>query len=357
MIKPLTIPSGQLLALSFGLLFAAVPSSSNYTLKSYDVGTGGTSSSTSTNYQLNGISGAQAGSNSMQSSTSYGLQTGVNSTINSNVPPAPTFTNPSNYYDRLILVVNTGSNPTDTKYLIAISADNFATTSYVQSDNSIASSQAIANYQSYAAWGGASGFAVLGLQPATTYKVKVKALQGKFTGSIFGPTASAATVSTSVSVSLTTSLTSTPPFVVDFTSLTPGNVTNGNADAVIGLTSNANNGGTIYVRDINAGLLSTLSGNTIASNTADLSVAASGYGAQVTSVSQASGGPLASQPPYNGSASNVGGLLTALQPVMSTTGPVTNGSGTVRLMAKASLSTQSASDYGDTVTLVVAMNF
>jgi hypothetical protein len=335
------------------LLFGAVPSSTNYTLKTYDVGGSG-GSGASTNYKLNGTAGSQSGSTG--ASTNYSDGSGVLNASNSNVPPAPTFTNPSNYYDKLKLVLNTGSNPSDTKYLIAISDDNFVTTQYVQSDTSVGTSQAIANYQTYASWGGASGFNILGLLPSTTYKVKVKALQGSFSGSAFGPTATAATVATSLTMSLTTSLTSSPPFPVSFT-LTPGSVVNGGADAVLGLDSNANGGGTLYVRSANGGLTSVLAATTIASATDDLASASSGYGAQVVSSGQSSGGPFGSVSPFNVAGTNVGALSTTFQPIVTSTTPLVGGTATVRLKAKASTVTPSATDYADTVTFVIAMQF
>jgi hypothetical protein len=334
------------------LLFAATPSSTNYTLKTYDVGGSGGSSS-STNYKLNGTAGGSAGNGS---STTYGTSNGVLSENNSNVPPAPTFTNPSNYYDKLKLVLNTGSNPTDAKYLIAISSDNFTTTNYVQSDNSVGSSQAITNYQTYSTWGGASGFLILGLQPSTTYKVKIKALQGTFSGSAFGPTASAATINTTLTMSLSTTLTATPPFTSDLT-LTPGSVATGNADAQLGLDSNANSGGTLYLKSANGGLTSTLAATTIASASTDLASASSGYGAQVTATGQTSGGPFSSLSPFNVSGTNIGGLTTSFQPIVSTTAPLVGGTTTVRLKAKAATTTPAATDYSDVVTFVIAMLF
>lgn len=336
------------------LLFAAAPSSTNYTLKTYDIGTGGTTS-TSTNYGLQAGTGNQSGN--AQSSTTYGSQSDGRGVANAAVPPAPSLTNPSNYYDRLKLVIATGGNATDTKYLIAVSTDNFVTTKYVQTDNSIGSSQALTNYQTYSAWGGASGFLMLGLSASTTYQVKVKALQGNYTGSAFGPTASASTVAPSVTFSLATTLTSTPPFTVGFTSMTSGVVTTGNADATLGLTTNANNGGSVYVKDSNAGLYSTLANTTITSASTDLSSAFTGYGGQVTATSQASGGPVSSQSPFNGTSDNVGALTTSLQQLISTTAPVTTGSATFRLKAKVAAITPSATDYTDTVTLIAAMNF
>ncbi len=342
--------------LGIGLLFAAVPASSNFTLKSYDFGTGGTGASSSTNYRLNGVTGTQSGA-APASSTNYGLGTGVNNTSDSGVPPAPTFTNADSTYDRLKLVINTGGNPADTKYLIAISADSFATTQYVQADTSVGSSQAVSNYQTYAVWGGATGFSVSGLAQSTTYQVKVKAMQGNFTGSAFGPVASAATITPTVSVSLTTSLTSTPPFTASFSNLIAGSVANGNADVIIGLTSNAANGGSVYVRGANAGLLSSSTSNSIASASADLSVAGFGYGAQVTSVGQTLGGPLSKRAPFAGASNNVGGISTSLQPILTTDGPLTSGAATVRLMAKPASTTLSANDYADILTLVVAMEY
>lgn len=336
------------------LLFAAAPSSTNYTLKTYDIGSGG-GTSTSGSFGLQGGAGNQSGN--AQSSATYSAQTDGRGVVNASVPPAPTFSNPSNYYDRLKLVLATGNNPNDTKYLIAVSTDNFATTKYVQTDNSLGASQAITNYQTYSAWGGASGFLVVGLSASTTYQVKIKALQGSYTGSGFSPVASAATVAPSVTFSLTTTLTSTPPFAVGFNGLTAGSVVAGTANALIGLTTNANNGGAVYVRDINAGLYSTLANTTIASASADLTSASSGYGGQVSSVGQTSGGPIVAQSPFNGGSNTVGALTTSLQQLISTVSPVTNGTATFQLKAKAAALTPSASDYTDTVTLIAAMNF
>lgn len=336
------------------LLFAASPASSNYTLKTYDIGTGG-GTSTSGNYGVQAGTGLQSGS--VQSSATYQAQSDGRGVVNAAVPPAPTFSNPSNYYDRLQLVLATGGNPTDTKYLIAVSTDNFVSTKYVQTDNSLGLSQAITNYQTYAAWGGASGFLIVGLSSSTTYQVKVKALQGSYTGSAYSPVSSASTVAPSVTFSLATTLTGTPPFTVGFAGMTAGNIVTGNADALLGLTSNANNGGAIYVRDSNGGLYSTLASTTLTSATADLSSASSGYGGQIISSGQTSGGPFVAQSPFNGASQNVGALTTSLQPLLSTTAPITSGTGTFRLKAKAAALTPSSLDYTDSIILIAAMNF
>ena len=334
-------------------LFAA-PSSTNYTLRAYDFGNGGGTTS-STSYGLNAITNGQPGNT--VTSTSYIAQPGLASTVNANVPPAPTFSNLANNYDRLHLTIATGGNPTTTKYLIAISSDNFVTTQYVKSDNTIGSTVSIANYQTFALWGGASGFDILGLSPSTTYKVKLKALNGNFSESAYGPTATAATVNPMLSFAVTTTLTSTPPFTASFTNLPPGSVFAANADPQLALTTNAVFGGIVYVHDLHAGLQSTSGSYTLASATADLAAAAKGYGAQVISATQVSGGPLTARSPYDGSLDSVGGLSTNLQPILATNAPIASGSATVRLKAKTDVTVPSAADYTDTVTFTAAMLF
>jgi hypothetical protein len=331
--------------------FAVTPSSTNFTLKNYDFGNGG-GTSTSTNYGLNSEVGEQSGD--AASSASFKTASGLQNTQNANVPPSPTFTNPSNEYNRLKLVLATGGNPTDTKYEVAISKDGFATTQYVQTDNTVGTANTVSQYQTYASWGGASGVWVVGLQSNTTYQVKVRALQGNYTGSAFGPTTSAATVLPTISFSVATSITSTPPYAIGFANLVAGSVISSGATAEIGLTTNSMNGGAVYVKS-SGSLTSALASASIVSATVDLAVAASGYGAQVTAVGQGAGGPFAATSPFNGSAGNVGALTTGLQNILSSANSVTTATASVTLKAKASAVTPSANDYTDTLTFVAAM--
>lgn len=341
--------------LSFGLsgiftLFALAPSSTNYNLKAFEFGTGGGDNLTSTNYSINGISGEQSGG--QLSSSSYVIGSGETPTQNTNITSPPTVTNPNNYYNRLRIVIDNANNPTDTTYLIAISDDSFVTTYYVQTDNSIGPALSITNYQSYAAWGSGSGFIVTGLQPSTNYEVKVKALQDNFTESAFSEVGSASTVATSLSFSVATSLTGTPPFDVNFASLPANTVTTAGASAQLAFSTNAVNGGTVYVSSSNSGLVSALASTTIPSATADLGVVASGYGAMVSSATQASGGPFTANAPYNMTGDNVGGLSTTLTAIISSSSAVTTGNGTVELKAKTTATTPSSTDYSDIITFI-----
>lgn len=336
-------------------LFAVAPSSSSFTLKAYDFGNG-SASSTSSSYKLDSNSGAQSANGLL--SASYHISAGELPTQHANVPLAPTLTNPSSYYNRLLLVLNTANNPTTTKYLIAISSNGFSTTQYVQTDNSIGNSYTISNYQTYASWGGAGGFLILGLTPSTNYQVKVRALQGNFSETAYGPaTGIIATVATSLSFGVTTTLTVTPPFTVGFSGLVAGSVFSGDADILLALSSNALSGGSVYVQDASSGLASVRAGFTIPSATADLNVATSGFGAQVISATQTSGGPFVSQVPFNGVTNNVGLLTTVLRSMLSSTAPIITGTATVRLKARADAITPSSSDYSDGVTFVAAMTF
>lgn len=338
-------------------LLAVLPSSSSYQLHNYNYGSGGTTSS-STNYSLNGTTGQP--SNVESTSTNFKSRPGNLNTQQAYVPIAPTFTNPSNYYNKLKFVLNPGTNPSDTKFSIAISDDNFVTTKYVQSDNTIGLVRGIEDYQTYAVWGGATGQNVIGLAAGTTYKIKVNAFQAKFTETEYGPTATAATVAPSVTFDIdvaATNIETAPPYATSFTSLLAGIVTDAAEKIWIDIDTNADSGASVYLRSANAGLTSTANSFTIASATADLSAASTGYGVQGASATQTSGGPLSITAPYNGAGQNVGFLDTSLRQVFSAAAPITTGRGSFILKSKSAASTPAGNDYTDTLTIVVAGTF
>ncbi len=341
---------------ALGLLMAVLPTSTNYGLNNYGFGSGGTGSSSSTNYKVNATTGEP--SNTQSTSTTYKARSGNENVQQSNVPPAPSFTNPANYYDKLKLIISTGNNPSTTKFGVVISSDNFVTTLYVHPDGTSSTTfTAATDLQTYAAWGGASGQLISGLSVNTTYLIKVNAMQGYFTQTEYGPTATASTVKPSISFSIFTDTQPTAPFVTSFPNLLPATVVNSNDKLWFNLTTNANAGAIIYISSTNAGLKSTTNGYTIASATADLSVASTGYGAQDQSVAQTSGGPFVKVAPFNGATSNVGLLTALLQPIFSSAQPVTGGSGSLLLKARAATITPEASDYGDKITLTSAAIF
>jgi hypothetical protein len=220
---------------------AAFPASTNYQIQEYSFGAGGTQNSTSANYGLSGVAGqVEFG---RPSSANFQMGSGLTFMEQANVPAASTFTNPSDNYDRLQFIINTSNNPADTTYAIAISTDNFASdTRYIKSDNTIGMTLANADFQSYANWGGASGEYVTGLLQNTTYTIKVKARQGDFTESEYGPTTQAVTSAPSLTFSVSSNN-------VAFNNLNSGNsYTDTTKTTVLTTSTNAYNGYIINAR-------------------------------------------------------------------------------------------------------------
>lgn len=189
------------ISLIFSFLILVLPASTNYKLNDYGFGSGGVGNAVSNNYGIFGISG-QTGSD-LLTSGSYKIGSGVIPTQAANVPGAPTLSNPSSYYNKLNIVINTSENPTDTRYAVAISDDDFVTTSYVKSDYFLGTTLVYGDYLTYAQWGNGSGTTIYGLKSSTTYKVKARAITGKYSESDWGPISTGvATLSTAISFSI-----------------------------------------------------------------------------------------------------------------------------------------------------------
>jgi len=333
----------------FILFILVVPASTNYQLNQFGFNSGGSVNHSSTNYSGNSSVGDPNGANS--TSTNYQLNPGLINTFQANVPGAPTLTNSNNYYDKLQLVLNTSGNASDTKYAAAISRDNFATTQYVKSDNTVGSTLASTDYRTYASWGSGAGITIIGLIPSTSYKVKATAMEGRLTQSSYGPASNAtSTVAPQITFSLS-------PTSVNFGNLAAGSVVSAPSNITATLDTNADSGAVIFIASKNAGVRSSSANFTIPSATADLASASSGYGAQIASATQTSGGPLTSSAPFNVSSTNVGALSTTIQSVFLSAVPITGGSGQILLKAKASGLTPASTDYSDTLTIVAAANF
>lgn len=257
--------------------FASTPSSTNYKLPEYNFGSGGTLNSTSTNFRLRGIAGeVEFGK---PGSTNYKLGTGLTYLNQSNVPPAPTLSNPSTNYDRLKMVINTSSHATDAEFAVAISTDNFVSDiQYVKSDNTIGTTLSTTDFRSYTSWGNTTGVYITGLQRNTTYYVRAKARQGSFTESPWGPASSGVTTS---NASLT--------FSVDSSAVTFNNLNSGNShtdttkSTTVTTSTNAYNGYVVNARTTGA-LTSgaTTIANYTSPNSAPTTWAGTGFGYTTT---------------------------------------------------------------------------
>lgn len=228
------------LLLLHGKIFASEPSSADYAIQEYSFGGGGTASSSSQNYRLNGEVGQVTFGR--PSSTDYAIGAGLSYLMKSNVPPAPTLSAPGDNYDRILFVLNTGNNPSDTTFSLEISTSSAFTSNvnYIYPDGTFGPTVTLSDYKTYANWGGATGTFVTGLTNGTTYYIRANARQGNFTQSEYGPAAS-----------ITTN-TATLTFTINNPSITFNNLNSGDSytdssqSDTFTTTTNAYNGYIIY---------------------------------------------------------------------------------------------------------------
>lgn len=335
----------------------AGPTSTNFQLEEYGFGSGGIATSSSTNFMFQGIAGEIE--TASLSSTNFRLGPGLTYTLEPNIPAAPSLTNPSNYYNKLKIIIDNGNNSTDTTFVIQISSGSATFSSnvyYVQADSTLGTSL---TFQTYTAWGGATGFNIIGLFPGTTYYARVAARRGVFQQGAYSATSNAATINPTLTFDIDTTTQTIPPFSVAIGNLTAGNVTTSSDKITATISTNGTGGALVYLSGTNNGLQSTVAGSyTITSVTNNLTSITEGYGARGTTVTQSSGGPMQLISPYNGAGENVGVIDTTKRLISDSTSlPVTSGQVSFELKAKASNTTPSAGDYTDTLTVIGTGSF
>ena len=338
-------------------IFASFPATTNYSLQSYSFGSGGSAGSATATYSLEGETGGNSGQSTSTINTT--LKPGFIQTQQANVPQIATLDNGSGlFYNKLHFVLDNQSNPTDALFLVSVSTDNFTSNiTYLQPDGTLSSSLLLSDYQTYTAFGGVTGSYIIGLTPSTTYYVRALATNGQFTESQYGPAASQATAAPTLSFSLTTSTQSVGPYSVDLGSLLSGQITTSTQTINTNITTNGASGGDVYVSSLYGGLHSPSTSYTINSSSGDLSLSPDGYGAQATSTSTSSGGPLNIVGPFNVSGNSVGALSQIMQSIFSSSSPLGGGVGQLVLKAKSSSTDVSSTDYQDILTFVAAGNF
>ncbi len=339
------------------VLLAALPATTNYKLNSFGFGSGGTANTQTATYSLEGVSGELNGAPT--STVNATTKPGFVQAEQANVPKLTSLDNNGGaYYNKLHFVIDNQNNPTDATYLVSVSTDNFVSNfQYVQADGTLATTLLLSDYQTYTTWGGAGGSTMIGLTPSTTYYVRVRATQGKFSESAYGPILSQATAAPTISFSLQTSAGPIPPYTVGLGTLTSGTVSTGAQTINTTFSTNGNSGGDVYVSGKNGGLLSSSTSYIINAISNDLSVVSEGFGGQNTSVSQVSGGPYTVQSPYNGVGNNVGVIGNLTRSLYSSSSPVTTGTGILSLKAKPSSTAVAATDYQEVLTFTASANF
>lgn len=345
------------LSVIFAMLLV-LPSSTSYQLEGYVVGgTGGVG--TSDTYDMNAVVGELA--NPQLVSETYDIGPGLSYVLQASTPPAPTFSNPANYYNKLLIEIDPAGNASDTLYAVAISSDSFTTTEYVKADGTVSSELTLADYRTFAGWGSESGELIIGLTPNTSYQVKVAAMHGGFTETAFGPTATAATTGVSLTFDLDVAASdqdTSPPHVLELGMLIAGEVVTASEKIWIDLSTNGEGGGFVYVYSANGGLQSDAAGYMIDSTSTNLATSEEGYGIRSDSLAQASGGPLVALNPYDGSSDTVGAVALETTTLLHTSQtPVVDGRASLLVKAKVSTQTPSANDYTDALTLVASAAF
>jgi hypothetical protein len=307
----------QSLLFNLHSVLANLPSSANYQIQSYSFGSGGTNSA-STNFGLNGVAGeVEFG---QPSSSNFKIGSGLTYLLKANVPGAPTLSTPANNYDRILFVLNTSSNPSDTTYALQIStSSNFlSNVNYIKQDGTVGTSLTTADYKTYTNWGGASGTFVTGLNSNTTYYIRAKARQGNFSESEYGPAASITTQFASLTFTINNP-------TITFSNLNAGNsYTDSSKSDILSTTTNAFNGYTVYGEVTQA--LTTPNGNTIANytspNSAPTSWSGTGFGYTTNDANL--GGTGGANRFSNGTLYAGFTTIGPGDPVADDTGPVTN---------------------------------
>ncbi|MEZ4180025.1 MAG: hypothetical protein R3B41_00695 [Candidatus Doudnabacteria bacterium] len=347
------------------VVFAQTLNSSTYSVEGSTIDGGGQSSS-STNYTSHDSIGAELETGETASST-YSFFGGFLNIAYPGVPAQPSLTNTTGtMYNSLDFVVATGNGQqSDTVYAIAISDDDFTTTQFIQSDDTLGASEA---WQSYTDWGSGTGETVTGLSPNTTYKIKVKARYGADSESGYSVTASASTtgqiltaaisgVASSTSIAgLTTTVTSTATNI-GFGGLTIGDGSPNIAAQGVTVTTNATGGYTTTIRqdgNLRTGYgdeIATVSGTNASPAAFGTGVTTGRFGYHTTDSALCTGttSRFSSNDTY-------AALETSPYEIACSTGPVT--SELTQLVFKLVIGTlQPAGDYQNSVTYVTTATY
>lgn len=351
-----------LASLGLGLSLFGVtnlPATNTYKLNSYGFGSGGTANSSTNTYSLEGSSGELSGRRATNGGTTQ-TNPGYIETQQANLPKLAAFDNNGNvYYNKLHFTIDSQANPSDAKYLIAVSTvSNFSSNvQYVQPDGTLSSTLNLTDYQTYASWGASSGSTIVGLDYSTTYYAHIKATQGRFSESGYGPASAATTSAPSITFNLVTSAQASPPFSVDIGSLDTNVIATSTDTINTTLSTNGASGGDVYLTSLNGGLKSNRTGNQINAVSNDLSTVSKGFGAQNSFVGQTSGGPYSVASPYSVSGTNVGIVNSTTRSLYTSNNPITAGAGRLLLKAKSASSDIASTDYQEVLTFVAAANF
>ena len=175
-------------------------------------------------------------------------------------------------------------------------------------------------------------------------------MQGSYSETGYGPIASVATVNPTLTYEIDVSpidTQTTPPYLIDLSSLYPGSVITSSSKVWVSLDTNATSGGSVFLYGLNGGLKSSTAGYTISAVSGDLGVLSNGFGAQGVGATQISGGPF-----------NIVGMTdTLVRQMFYSTTPMTSGRANFVIKAKSDNNVPEAGDYTETLTVIAAANY
>ena len=185
-------------------------------------------------------------------------------------------------------------------------------------------------------------------------------MQGSYSETGYGPIASVATVNPTLTYEIDVSpidTQTTPPYLIDLSSLYPGSVITSSSKVWVSLDTNATSGGSVFLYGLNGGLKSSTAGYTISAVSGDLGVLSNGFGAQGVGATQISGGPFNIDAFYSGSGNVVGMTDTLVRQMFYSTTPMTSGRANFVIKAKSDNNVPEAGDYTETLTVIAAANY
>lgn len=278
-------------------------------------------------------------------------------------------------YDKARVEIDTQNNPSDTKYSIEISTDNFSSdvevidpTSRLPKDASNKTSDDFItadewhDYDNSHSTNWTHGYNIQGLKPNTQYWVRITALNGDLTESSPSPTSTSSTTEPTLSFDIDIANSSqsttetTPPHKINMF-LIPDTVVTADDTIWQDISSNITNGIDITVQGQYGGLYNSNSNHTITSQTVDLNTVSEGFGLQKSSTTQsydstAGTGALAeisTVSDYNTVGTNVGKVETSTNNIFYTNGPLYNGKTDTLIKARATNTTPQGT-YTETIT-------
>lgn len=272
-------------------------------------------------------------------------------------------------YDKARFEINSQNNPSDTLYSVQIKKTTDAFWSYVDGSTYQIEDEAnhnISDFLTESAWENTlSSLNIYGMDPGSTYQIRLVALHGDFTQSEYSPIASTSTANPILSMDIdiaSTDLESDGPHNVSLGLLSTQVVNVGDEFIWLDVNSNVSSGSRIFLNDLNDGLYSSQASATIPSidnAQLNLSVVPEGYGLlQNSNPSVDYLGPLDIEAQFdnggNPLSNTVGGVSSVIRPILNTSAsPIYGGRVSLSVKTKINAGTPSASDYSDVLTFTM----